>query len=178
MPRSSTDTAALLAGLLVAATGVDADERGIISACADGDLTMCEQLELSGGDAVTGNTALDQRARAFAARSDTLGLAEAPAPDLAGAYPLIVADYFQAPTIDEQERRRWYREAILPECAAHYADTWLVRRNWWPVDSDGKVLWHLVYYHVTDHYFGYCLARVPAPGQGVAPPQRTAPAAP
>ena len=175
MPRRSTEfhrpriAAVLLAGLAAAAA---ANERGIISACADGDLAMCEQLSLSGGDAVTGNSALDRRARAFAVRVREQGFAEQPAPDLAGAYPLVVGDYFDAPTITAAERAQFYHADALADCAAHYADTWLVERNWWPADEAGRVLWHLVYYHVVDHYFGYCLRRVPPAGRGIHVPAR------
>lgn len=133
------------------------DVRGLMSACADGDLDMCRQLDHGDGELSTGSDRLDQRARAFARRSTELGLQQGSAPALRKAYPLIVRDYFAAETISEENRRRWLQPELLPACAQHYSDTWLNERNWWPLDSRGEPDWQLIYVHVLDHYFGYCV---------------------
>lgn len=148
--------AVLVALALVPSAGAD-DLRGLISACADGDLAMCRQLEDGRAGAESGSPTLDALAEGFAARAPALGLAAADGvPRLAAAYGEVVADYFAHPRLAEQ-RARWYLEQRIPGCARHYADTWLHERNWWPTDADGGTDWRLVYLHVLDHYFGYCV---------------------
>lgn len=143
--------------LLMACAGVAADDdvRGLISACADGNVEVCRQLDRGGAGGGSGSAALDARASAFAATAAG-SLDRDGEPDLARAYPLIVADYFAAPGIDAAGRARWYRPADLPACAEHYAGRWLLERHWWPTGADGQPDWTLIYLHALDHYFGHC----------------------
>ena len=146
---------ALVVALACIAVRADDDVRGLISACADGNVEVCRQLDRGGAQGGSGSATLDARAAAFAATSVS-GLERDGEPDLARAYPLIVADYFSAPSIDARTRTRWYHEAELPACAEHYAARWLQERHWWPTDADGHPDWGLIYLHALDHYFGHC----------------------
>ncbi len=142
---------------LAVATARADDVRGLISACADGDLEVCRQLEHGGGAGGSGSRLLDARARAFATTAATVDLQRNGEPDLARAYPLIVDDYFAAPGIDAAKRQRWYRAADLPACAEHYAGRWLHESHWWPTDAQEQPDWQLIYLHALDHYFGHCV---------------------
>jgi hypothetical protein len=145
--------------LVLLLVGLDSrgdDVRGLLSACADGNLAICQQLENSAGRE-TGSKTLDRLAGQFAGRAAGLALEHDGEPRLDAAYPLIVTDYFAAPQVNNADRARWLRPELLSDCAQHYSDTWIHERNWWPMDARAAPDWHLIYLHVLDHYFGYCV---------------------
>jgi hypothetical protein len=132
------------------------DVRGLLSACADGDMALCQQLE-SGRGHESGSAALDRQAAAFAGRFDLDALTRKGEPDLAAVYPRIVTDYFAAPELSAIKRARWARPDRYADCARHYHEVWIHERNWWPMTATGAPDWQLIYLHVMDHYFGYCV---------------------
>ncbi|MGH6636392.1 MAG: hypothetical protein ACRED0_09775 [Gammaproteobacteria bacterium] len=155
--QSNTWIKALLVCLaLNAPLGAD-DFTVLIAACADGNMEICVQLGGSSGSPEP-SSRLDARAVAFQQRAASLKLNDSEnTPDLVKAYPVVVRDFFSAKTISAQERGVFYRPEALPECAQHYHETWIYDRGWWPVGKNGKPDWRLIYPHILDHYFGYCV---------------------
>ncbi|MCC7412568.1 MAG: hypothetical protein IT495_13195 [Gammaproteobacteria bacterium] len=149
---------ALMLMLLLAAAGARSEDlRGLISACADGDMQLCRQIDQVGADAGIGSSALDTLASQFAGAVATdVTLVHDGTPDLAAVYPRVIDAYFAAPELADA-RGSWSRPQRIPACAEHYADTWLYERSWWPTDREGRPDWRLIYFHVLDHYFGLCV---------------------
>lgn len=161
MPSTRTlpRPAVLLGALcLLAAPPAPADSEtlALISACADGNMDICQQIGGQSDDTAAA-TPLERRAMDFRDRAGTLELLlDELTPDLARGYDLVVRDYFSAESITDVQRERYFRAAALPECAAHYTEVWLHERGWWPTRSDGGPDWMVLYIHMLDHYFGYC----------------------
>lgn len=128
----------------------------LISACADGQMEICDQISLLEHPAEPVSP-LDAMALNFSKQTDQLELEEDKVPDLGKAYPLIIRDYFSNENISEEKRKKWFKEAALENCAQHYHMRWRMEKNWWPVDKNGNPDWRAIYPHVLDHYFGYCV---------------------
>lgn len=152
-----TWTRALLVALILSASSRAEDFTALIAACADGDMEICAQLGGLSDRSPEPSSRLDARAVAFQRKAPNLELDRENTPDLAKAYPLVVQDFFSAKTISAEERRLFYRPEALPACAQHYHETWIYDRGWWPVGNNGKPDWRLIYPHILDHYFGYCV---------------------
>lgn len=157
----STSLGVLSACLVLSTASVGEDFTALIAACADGDMEICAQLAGASDNSSEPSSRLDVRAVAFEHRATSLKLDHENTPDLAKAYPLVVRDFFEAETISAEERALFYRPEALPQCAQHYHETWIYDRGWWPVRQDGKPNWRLIYPHILDHYFGYCVKGVP-----------------
>lgn len=155
--QSNTWIRALSACFILSTPSGAEDFTALIAACADGNMEICVQLEGLSGGSPEPSSRLDARAVAFQQRAPSLKLDGENTPELAKAYPLVVRDFFSAKTISAGERGLFYRPAALPECAQHYHETWLYDRGWWPVGENGKPDWRLIYPHILDHYFGYCV---------------------
>lgn len=143
--------------LLFSATLNAADNlESLISACADGEMPICDQISQMKQPAQP-TSALDARAIAFAKRASDLAIEQEQIPDLGKAYPLIVRDYFSSEKISTENRNQWFRESSLETCAAHYHQRWRMENNWWPVNEREDPDWRMIYPHVLDHYFGFCV---------------------
>lgn len=155
-------TVLLLLALSAASARGDAQTEAMVSACADGDMRMCQQLSLIAPDPAAPQTPLERLAAAFAADPAQRALTGSEGtPDLVTGYVRVVENYFATPAITPEARERHFRAQALPECAAHYNEVWGLERNWWPTDAQGAADWRLLYLHMLDHYFGYCLVANP-----------------
>lgn len=149
---------ALLAPLLAGGARADDQTEALVSACADGEMQVCQQLSLATGRPAGPPTPLELRAQAFVADPAVAALVGRPGePDLLAGYPRVVEHYFATPGLPAEARARYLRADALPGCAAHYHEVWALERGWWPTDAQGAADWQLLYLHMLDHYFGYCL---------------------
>lgn len=97
-------------------------------------------------------------AKTFKERSSSLHIEPENTPKFIAAYPLIIRDYFSAPSTTPEERSNYLKEEALEECAKHY-NLYLNNSGYqWPMDQEGKPAWEEIYSDVVDHYFGYCLS--------------------
>lgn len=98
---------------------------------------------------------LSKAAQAFAASSVIEDLVGDNMPRLEQAYPLVVKDYYD--NTGPYQALPEFDSLAVDECAQHYAGVWLGQRFWWPTDDTGAPDWSMIYVHILDHYFGYCL---------------------
>jgi len=141
--------------------------RALVSGCADQYMDICQQvgnIALEGtDDSQDAPGSLEARGTAFRARAEGLGLMRGDPPPLLEGYQAVVRDYFDNPIVNPEQRAEFFLEAELPTCAQHYTDTWFYEREWWPSNRDGNPEWKILYLHMLDHYFGWC---VPTRGEG------------
>lgn len=148
----------ILFSLSFSAANANDELQSLISACADGDMTICDQInDLQRSEEPA--SGLDAMAIAFAKRAPNLGISNGELPDLEKAYDLIVRDYFSSEKISVENRAKWFREKALPSCATHYHTRWRFEKNWWPVKEDNSPDWRTIYPHALDHYFGFCVTQ-------------------
>lgn len=76
-------------------------------------------------------------------------------PILNEAYLDMLDDYFKAEA--ENGIKRTVAGEMLNLCADHYHNYWRNRKLWWPTNDARQPDWSTIYYHVVDHYYGYCL---------------------
>jgi len=141
--------------------------RALVSGCAEGQMELCQQVGNVARDGMDDREdppgSLEALGTAFRGRADALGLLAIDPPPLFQGYQAVVRDYFAYPLVSPAQREQFFFEQGLAGCAQHYADTWLHERQWWPVTATGVPEWKVLYLHVLDHYFGYC---VPQHGGG------------
>lgn len=161
--RQALRLAALGGALVCAAAQATSQTEALVSACADGEMEICRQLSLASFEQQGPQSPLEARAALFAGDPEQAELVEAMEPDLKGGYGAVVAHYFATPGMAESARERYFLPAALSECGAHYHEVWALERGWWPTDAEDRPVWPLIYMHMLDHYFGYC---VPEHGTG------------
>jgi hypothetical protein len=171
-PRLGTALVALL--VFSPAASSQTALRSLVGGCADGDMNLCQQIgEVSTEDDEDAPGSLEALASAFRRRAPGLGLESNEEPPLEAGYSAVVKDYFESPLVTAEDRERYFLEAELPDCSAHYADVWLHERQWWPTNPKGEAEWKVLYLHVLDHYFGYCLTHAAAGSSGSLRPRLT-----